>query len=146
MRKVAAAVAVLLFLAVAALVARWLQADNVERAKVERLLAAQGRGDGAAMARELTGCDAACRARLDRLAARLERPGELEVVRLDSATAHALGAETGPTRVVWQLGRAGTGSLPTVQCVTVQRTGSALTGPRVRLRALSDPIPREGGC
>ena len=145
-RRLALAAGVLLFLAVAVVVARWLQADNAERAKVERLLRAQGRGDGAAMARELATCTRDCRARMDRLAARLRRPGELEIVRYDSSTAHALGAQTGPTRVVWQLGRAGSGSLPTVQCVLVQRTGSALTGPRVRLRDLGAPIARQGGC
>jgi hypothetical protein len=130
------------FLAASAVVARWLQADNAERAKVERLLAAQGRGDAAAMARELDGCDAACRTRLERLAERLRRPGELEIVRYDSATAHALTGETGPTRVVWQL----PGTLPTVQCIEVRRTGSAVTGPGVTLLSLSAPIEREASC
>ncbi len=146
-RRIAVVAAAVVFVAVAIVVARWLQADNAERAKVERLLAAQGRGDAAAMARELDGCEATCRARLARLADRLARPGdELEIIRYDSRTARALGAESGPTRVVWQLGRSGSGTLPTVQCVTVRRTGSALTGPRVTLRALGEPIAREGAC
>jgi hypothetical protein len=133
---------VLVFLVFSALVARWLAADGGERAKVERLLAAQGRGDAAAMATELDRCDAACRRGLDGLARRLARRGRLEIVRYDSKTSHALGAERGPTRVVWQL----PGTLPTVQCVTVSRTGSPLTGPRVRLLALSSPIGREAAC
>ena len=146
-RRLAVAAAAVVFVAVAILIARWLQADNAERAKVERLLAAQGRGAAAAMASELDGCGAPCRRRLDRLAERLARPGdELEIVRYDSGTARALGADSGPTRVVWQLGRSGAGSLPTVQCVAVRRTGSPLTGPRVTLRALSEPIAREGAC
>ncbi len=145
-RRVAIAVAVVAFLAASAVVARWLQADNAERAKVERLLAAQGRGDAAGMARELHGCDAACRRDLGRLAARLRRPGQLEIVRYDSATARSLGDASGPTRVVWQLGRAGTGSLPTVQCVQVRRTGNPIAGHRVRLTGLSGPIAREGSC
>ena len=144
--RVAAGAAVVAFVAVSLLVARWLAAEGTERAKVERLLAAQGRGDADAMAREIAGCGAACRARLDRLAARLRRSGALEIVRYDSSTARSLGRATGPTRVVWQLGRAGTGSLPTVQCVAVRRTGSALTGPRVTLTGLSEPIAREGSC
>jgi len=146
-RRLAVALAAVAFLAVAAVLARWLQADSAERAKVERLLTAQGRGDAAAMARELDGCATACRAELERLARRLRRPGaELEIVRYDSDTARALGAASGPTRVVWQLGRAGSGTLPTVQCIAVRRTGSALTGPRVTLRGLSAPIAREGAC
>jgi hypothetical protein len=140
--RVAIAVAVVAFLAASAIVARWLQADNAERAKVERLLAAQGRGDAAAMARELDACDTGCRAELERLAGRLARPGELEIVRYDSQTAHALTGATGPTRVVWQL----PGTLPTVQCIEVRRTGNALTGPAVTLLSLSAPIEREASC
>jgi hypothetical protein len=115
-RRVAVAIAVVAFLAVSAIVARWLQADNAERAKVERLLEAQLRSEGP--------------------------PGKLEIVRYDSATAHALTSKTGPTRVVW---RAGDG-LPTVQCVEVRRTGNALTGMDVTLTDLSAPIEREASC
>jgi hypothetical protein len=142
-RRVAIAVAVVAFLAVSAVVARWLQADNAERAKVERLLEAQSSGDAAAMAEELERCDAACTQRLERLAERLGGgDGGFEIVRYDSHTAHALGAETGPTRVVWQR----KGLLPTVQCVSVRRTGTALTGPDVTLTDLSAPIEREASC
>jgi hypothetical protein len=140
--RAAIAVAVVAFLAVSLVLARWLEADSVERTKVERLLTAQGRGDAAAMARQLDGCDAACRSRLPALAARLGRPGALRIVRYDSHTAHALGAKTAPTRVVWTL----PGTLTTVQCITVRRTGSVVTGPRVRLTALSAPIGREAAC
>jgi hypothetical protein len=141
-RRVALVTGALAFVAIALVVGRWLQADNVERAKVQRLLEAQGRGDGAAMARELEPCDAACREAVAGLAGRLRAPGEVEIVRLDSATAHALTEQTGTTRVVW---RAGDG-LPTVQCVTVRRKGNALAGPRVTLTAVSAPIGREAGC
>lgn len=142
-RRLAVAAAIVVFLAAAALLARWLQVDGAERTRVERLLAAQARGNAVAMAREVDGCDAACRAGLQRLAVRLGAAGaELEIVRYDSKTAHALGAATGPTRVVWQRD----GRLPTVQCVSVSRTGNALTGPRVRLLGLSAPIGREAGC
>jgi len=133
---------VLAFLAVSFLVARWLAADGDERARVERLIEAQSRGDAAAMAREIAICDAACEERLRGLAQRLAGPGVTEIVRYDSGTAHALGDETRPTRVVWRR----RDTLPTVQCVTVQRRGSALTGPRVTLLALSAPIGREAGC
>jgi hypothetical protein len=137
-RRIAIAAGLLAFLLVSALVARWLQADNVERAKVERLLQAQIRGDADGMRAELRSCGARCA----RLASELRTSGDLEVVRYDSHTAHALGSAEGPTRVVWQAGE----RLTTVQCVTVKRTGSALTGPGVTLIGLSAPIGREAGC
>jgi hypothetical protein len=143
--RVAAIVAALVvFGAVSFFIARWLSVDNGERARVEKLLEAQIRGDASAMADELDGCDdAACRDRLRSLADRLEAPGkELEVVRYDSETSHALGDETGPTRVVWQV----EGGLTTVQCVLVARTGTVLSGPRVTLLRLGAPIGREASC
>jgi hypothetical protein len=141
-RRIAVVAAAVVFLAVAVLIARWLQVDNAERAKIERLLAAQGRGDAAAMARELDGCDGPCQARVRRLAGRLERPGGLEIVRYDSQTARATGSTSGSARVVWRIAP----GLPTVQCVGVRREGSALSGARVTLTALSEPIAREGAC
>ena len=141
-RRLLIVLGVLAFLAVSGLVARWLAADGDERARIERLLEAQGREDVGAMAGELAHCDAACRARLEEIADRVARPGALEIVRYDSRTARALGPETAPTRVVWQL----PGSLTTVQCVLVRRTGTFLSGPRVTLLRLSAPIAREGAC
>jgi hypothetical protein len=141
-RRVALGAALLAFLGASAIVARWLSADGSERAKVERLLEAQARGDAAAMAEEIDGCDAGCRARVTALATRLRGGDEIEIVRYDSGTSHALGSKTRPTRVVWQR----EGELTTVQCVTVQRKGTVLTGPRVTLLDLSAPIGREAGC
>jgi hypothetical protein len=136
-RRLALGAALLAFLAVSVVLARWLQADGAERAKVLRLLRAQARGDADAMARELERCDPACR----RLAARLRRPGEVEIVRYDSATARSFGTTTGPTRVVWRTPR----TLTFVQCVTVERSGSPADR-RVRLTGLSGPIARQGSC
>jgi hypothetical protein len=136
-RRTAIAAAIVAFLAVSAILARWLQADGDERARVVRLLEAQARGDAGAMARELGGCDAACR----RLAGRLRRAGEVEIVRYDSGTARSLGAARAPTRVGWRTPR----SLTVVQCVGVARTGS-VADRRVRLTDLSAPIARQGSC
>ena len=142
-RTVAAVLAVALFGAVSFLVARWLSTEGSERAKIERLLEAQGRGDVDAMAREIDDCFAACRSRLARLSRRLRRPGEeLRIARYDSDTSRALGEAEGPTRVVWFLGD----DLPTVQCVQVRRRGNPLTGPTVTLLRLSAPIGREAPC
>ena len=142
-RTVAVLLAVMLFGAVSFLVARWLTTDGVERAKIERLLEAQGRGDADAMAREIDDCFAACQSRLSRLARRLRQPGaKLRIARYDSDTSRALGEKEGPTRVVWFLGD----DLPTVQCVQVRRRGNPLTGPTVTLLRLSAPIGREAPC
>jgi len=131
---------VVAFLAVSVLLARFLQADNVERSRIEALLAAQARGDAREMERLVGRCAGGCAA----LAGRLRGRGvtDVEVVRLDSQTARTFGERTAPTRVVWQL----RGGLTTVQCVTVQRTGSVIAGRRVTLRALSAPIGREASC
>jgi hypothetical protein len=142
-RTVAVLLAVALFGAVSFLVARWLSTDGAERAKVERLLEAQGRGDVDGMVRELDDCFAPCQARMARLAGRLRRPGEaLRIARYDSDTSRALGEASGPTRVVWFLGE----DLPTVQCIDVRRRGNPLTGPTVTLLRLSAPIGREAPC
>ena len=141
-RRIALALGAVAFIVVSLLVARWLLADGTERSEVEALLRAQARGDAAGMARRLARCDDACRADLDGLARRLQRDGELEIVRYDSRTSHATGPETAPTRVVWTA----PGTLPTVQCVLVRRTGTALSGPRVTLLRLSAPIGRQDAC
>ena len=142
-RIAAIAAALVVFAVVSFFVARWLSVDNGERARIEDLLQAQVDGDAAAMARELEGCDPGCRRQLGDLARRLKSPGrELEIVRYDSKTSHALGEETGPTRVVWQV----EGKLTTVQCVLVKRSGSVLSGPAVTLLRLGAPIGREASC
>jgi hypothetical protein len=142
---VAIAVAAVAFVAVAALLARWLTTEGRERGQVTALLRAQARGDVRAMLAALPGCaaDRAC-AELQRAnARRLRRTGSLEILAYDSATAYALGAESGPTRVAWQVPGRG---LPVVQCVLVRRSGSALAGRTVALLRLSAPIGREAPC
>jgi hypothetical protein len=136
------AVAVVAFLAASGFVARWLTTDNAERDQVTRLLSAQLRGDPRAMLRELDGCDAACAAQVRADARRLRRPGPLQIVSYESATAHALRSDSGPTRVVWKTPR----TLTVVQCVGVRRTGSALRGLTVHLLTLSPSRPRSAGC
>ena len=142
MRIALIAAAVLVFLAVSVGVARWLTADNAERDKVETLLRAQARGDAAAMLRELDRCGAGCAERVRANATRLRRPGKLQIARYDSSTSHALGADTGQTRVVWKTPT----TLTVVQCVTVKRTGNPIGGIEVELLGISGPIPRESAC
>ncbi|HZC28476.1 MAG TPA: hypothetical protein VE269_01960, partial [Gaiellaceae bacterium] len=109
------------------------------------LLQAQARGDADAMLARLDGCarEPACAAIQRRNAQRLKRPGEVKILAYDSTTAYALGAKRGPTRVAWTVIDRG---LPVVQCVDVQRTGTALAGRAITLRRLSPPIARTGTC
>ena len=136
--------AVLAFLAVSGLLARWLSTESTERDKVHRLLEAEARGDGRAMLAQLHGCeDAACRATVLRLARTIKRRGAVKIVYYESGTSYALGAATGKTRVAWTSLEQG---LVVVQCVTIRRGGSALAGRSVTLLRISAPIDRQGSC
>jgi hypothetical protein len=141
-RWAAVAVAVVAFLVVSVLLARWLGTENAERNAVVALLGDQARGDAAAMLRRLRCTDEACVAQVRENARTLRAPGELRIVRVDSATSHSLGGATGPTRVVW----IAPGRLTTVQCVLVRRSGTPLSGMSVTLLSLSGPIDRQAPC
>lgn len=136
----------LLFLAISALLARFLTTDNLEREKDIALIEAEARGDAASMIRQLHGCasDPDCVATQRENAAnpRLRRAGEVKILSLSSATANSPTGATGRTRVAWTV----IGELPVVQCIDVRRTGDALTGVDVTLLALSKPIDNEGDC
>jgi hypothetical protein len=133
------------FLAVSFAVARWLTQDNRERGAVTDLLRAQARGDVAAMLALLDGCeqDSGCRALVERNARALRRSGKVEIVRYDSATAHALGDDTGPTRVAWG---DGTAAPIVVQCIEVERRGLAVLNSDVVLSSIGVPIDGEAPC
>ena len=140
-RRVALSVTLVLFLVVSALAARWLSAEGAERAKIERVIEAQARGDAGAIDREVSDT-CACPELIDRLARTLRGPGRVEIVRYDSVTSHALTSDAGPTRVVWRRGD----EIPTVQCFSVRRKGDAVRGMRVTLLRLSAPIGLEAAC
>ena len=139
------AAGVLVFLAISFELARYLNTESQERGAVFALLQAQARGDAGAMLARLDGCamKPACAATQRRNAQLLRRPGEVKILAYDSKTAYALGAKQGPTRVAWTVIDRG---LPVVQCVDVQRTGTALAGRAITLRRLSPPIARTGTC
>src|SRR5947209_17627878 len=102
MRAALVAAGIIAFLAVSALVARWLTADNAERTKVEGLLRAQAHGDADGMLRDLDGCAGPCATTVRAGARRLPRPGALQIVDYESATSHALGGPVGQQRAGWQ--------------------------------------------
>jgi hypothetical protein len=136
--------AILVFVAISAVLARWLSAENAERNQVTDLLDAQARGDADAMLDEIDGCvdRPGCVGAVRTNAAKLQEPGQVDIVAYPSDTSHALGGATGPTRVVWKTAD----RLPTVQCVEIRRTGNILTGPSVTVTGLSEPIGREAPC
>ena len=138
------ALAVLLFVGISVVLARWLSLENVERDDVLAVLQAQARGDAAAVLSQLHGCrsDPGCVATVAANTQRLRGPGDLKILAYDSHTSYALTSATGRTRVAWKL----SGRLPVVQCVLVRRGGNALTGLSVTLRALSAPIPLQADC
>jgi len=140
------ALAAFAFIAISALLARWLAAEGRERDTVIALITAQAAGDADAMFAELDpSCagDAACAAQVHENARKLALRGKVKLLNLRSDTAYALGSATGTTRVVWTVLDVG---LPTVQCLTVRRKGSALTGRSITVLAISAPIGREASC
>jgi hypothetical protein len=138
------AAGVLLFLAISALLARFLSVENVERDDIAALLQAQARGAADAMLGKLSGCreSASCVATVRTNASKLRRLGEPKILSLKSPTAYSLTGATGTTRVAWTV----IGRLPVVQCVEVRRTGNALAGVDIELLALSTPINNEADC
>jgi hypothetical protein len=137
-------VGVVLFIAISALLARYLLAENAERNDILAVLQAQARGDTTRELALLDGCRAKpyCVATVRASAARLERAGAVKILSIKSPTAGSLTSATGPTRVAWTV----IGRLPVVQCVLVRRTGNALRGLHIALLSLSAPIGNEAGC
>jgi hypothetical protein len=137
---------VVVFLAVSALLARFLSTENTERDDVLALIQAQARGDVPGMLAHLSGCrqSPSCVALVRANAAnpRLRRAGAVKILSLKSSTAYSLTAASGKTRVAWTV----IGKLPVVQCVQVRRSGNFLRGITISLLSLSAPIPNEADC
>lgn len=146
-RRTLIALGVLAFLAVSFQLARVLSGSGAERSAIVELLSAQARGDGAAVAARLQGCapDPACRARVERLARRLRRPGEVDLLRLDSGIGARFVSQTGISRVAWAAG-AEEGGAAVVQCVTVRREWSFAAGASISLLDLGPPIGGTSDC
>lgn len=137
-------IALVVFLAFSALLARYLSTENVERSDVLALLRAEAAGDYNGMIARLSGCRAhpGCVAQATQNATRLRYPGSVKILTLSSQTAYTLTGASGKTRVAWTV----IGRLPTVQCVSVSRSGNLLSGLSVTLTGLSGPIPGEADC
>lgn len=131
---------------VGVLLARWLSAENAERAADLAFVRAETRGDVEAMLNGISGCraDQKCVAQVHDLAgnARFHRTGAVKLLQVESDTAHSLFGATGKTRLAWTT----LGGKPVVQCVVVKRTGNPLTGIDVELLSVSAPIANTGKC
>jgi hypothetical protein len=137
---------VLLFLAVSALLARFLSVENTERDADLALIQAQARGDVPGMLDRLSGCtrSPSCLATVRANASnpRLRRAGAVKILSLKSRTAYSPTGATGMTRLAWTV----IGKLPVVQCIEVRRNGNVLKGESITLLSLSAPIPNEADC
>ena len=136
----------LIVVLVAVGLARWRSVENAERTDDLALVQAEARGDAAAMFAKLSGCRAsrACAAAVvaDATNPELRRPGAVKILALKSPTAYSVGDASGRTRLAWTV----IGSTPVVQCITVRRTGNALTGVHIHLLGISAPIAGEADC
>jgi hypothetical protein len=145
-RIVIISLAVLLFLALSGLLARFLSVENTERDDDLALIEAQARGDVPGMLARLSGCGSrpGCLATVRANAAnpRLRRAGAVKILSLKSSTAYSPTGGSGETRLAWTV----IGKLPVVQCIEVRRSGNVLKGVSVALLSLSAPIPNEADC
>ncbi len=144
-RRLLIALGVVVFLAISFQLARLLTAENGERAAIFALVRDEARGDARAVAGRLVSCTGACPREIAATVARTRRPGEVKLLRLDAGTSFALGERVGRSRVAWAADVAG-GSPAVVQCVTVRRRWSVLSGASISLLRLSAPLPLEQGC
>jgi hypothetical protein len=138
------AFAVLAFLVVSFVLARVLTAGNVERSAAVDVVQDEARGAARAVAGAIDGCEASptCSARIARVVSRVQRPGKVEILRVDGTGGLAPLGRSTVARVAWRAGAA----LPVVQCVSLTRTGNPLTGFDVAVTAVSPPIGRESSC
>jgi hypothetical protein len=138
--------AVVLFVAISLLLARFLEVENTERDADLALIQAQARGDVASMIAQLSGCgrQPACvaTARTNASNPRLRRAGAVKILSLKSSTSYSPTGATGKTRLAWTV----IGKLPVVQCIEVRRSGNLFKGESVVLLSLSAPIPNEADC
>jgi hypothetical protein len=137
-------IAVLLFLAISALLARVFSIDGAERSAILALVQTEAKGDSSVIVAHLHDCaqDAACRARAEANAAALKHRGSVSILELNPSAGFSLTSTMGTARVAWNVG----GSRPIVQCVGVRRAGNALSGFRVELLSISPKLAGDATC
>jgi hypothetical protein len=135
---------VFVFLGTSAMLARALSAAGTERSRVADIVKAEARGDADRVVNLTPACKAepACAATTRAFVAKLQRPGDVQILRYDPSVQVTFTRTTGTGRIAW---RAGSDGLPVVQCVRVRRDGP-LTGNTVELLSISAPIGNESPC
>ena len=138
------ALAIVLFLAISALLARVFGAEGTERGAITSLVKAEARGDQRYVIDQITGCsaDPSCRQRIAADVAALKHAGTVLILTLQPSTSFSLGGTVGTARVAWNVGS----SLPITQCVRVRRVGSALSGLRIELLAVTPRLQADAIC
>ena len=137
--------AVVAFLAVSFELARYLSAPNAERSAIYALVQDAARGDVAAVTARLERCAGACATQVAATVERVRRPGEVKLLQLDGGEGSLTGTRTSRARVAWAADIAH-GGRAVVQCVTVRRRWSFVSGASITLLRLSVPIPPETAC
>lgn len=138
------ALAVVLFLAISAVLARVFSADGAERAAITAFVKAEAGGDEAGAVARIRGCgaDPACSAAVTRNVTALRRLGRVSIIQIQASAGFSLGSTLGTARVAWDAGS----SLPIVQCLRVRRAGNAFSGLRVELLAVTPRIKSNADC
>jgi hypothetical protein len=142
-RYMAIGFVVFVFLGISGLLALGLTGPGNERSRVLDLVREQAHGNADAVLAMLPACRAqpACVQVTRERVAKLEQPGDVEILTYTPSVQIALTRQTGTGRVAWRAGTA----LPVVQCVRVRRDGP-LTGADVELLSISAPIGGEQSC
>jgi hypothetical protein len=136
--------AVILFVAISALLARAWSADGAESSAITDLVKAEARGSTPEVIAAIQRCRShpACRARAASDAAQLRHRGSVSIIQLQPSTGFTLTGTLGTARVAWEVGS----SLPIVQCVRVRRAGNVIQGLRVELLEVSRRINSDAVC
>ena len=137
-------IGVVLFLAISVMLAQILGVGGAERNASTRLIAAEARGDVGAMLRSIDGCAVTprCRQLAVQNAARLRRPGHVQILNYASSKSFSVGSTHGTARIAWRV----PGRTPVVQCIEVHRNGNPITGFKVHLLSLGTPIRSDASC
>jgi hypothetical protein len=136
-------IALFVFVAICAMLARSLSATGTERSRVLEIAQAQANGNADAVLRFTPACAAqpACAAATRAFVARLRAPGAVQILQYRPSVNLPLTTQTATGRVAW---RAGTED-PVVQCVRVRREGP-VSGAGVEVLSISAPIASDASC
>lgn len=140
----AIALAVVLFVAISAILARVFSVDGAERSAITVLVQDEASGNVTGAESQIQGCElsAGCRSTVEADVAALRRTGSVSILELNPSAGFSLTSTLGTARVAWRAGS----SLPVVQCVRVRRAGNALSGLRVELLKVSKRIESDSVC